>query len=101
MVDLDKIAPVNYKDTDVNTIHVIRKNGLGKFDHDGMKRYISTKYYQTNEDWYATNEADVQTFAEFPFHRCDVDDFGSDKFPENKEFFNSWAGFLVLCPDTH
>ena len=84
MNDLDEIAPLKYNDTQINTIHIIRKNGMGKFDHEAMKRYITPKFYQTNEDWYATNENDVYKQKEYPVHKCNVDDFGgAEKHPNN------------------
>ena len=94
-MNVDDIGSVNYKETQLNIIHVLRKNGSKKFNLKGIDRYITTKFYQRQEDWSKDNPfSDIS----HPSKECDINDFGTE-FPKRKEYFDSWNGFMLLCPD--
>jgi len=42
-----------------------------------MERYLTTKFYQRNEDWY--NLDDVYSYIEYPAKRCGTYDLGKDE----------------------
>lgn len=59
--------------------------------------HVNVTAIQQDLDWYKFGTDGFKTEKTFSMHRCEQADFGDDEL--DKKFFESWTGFMILCPD--
>jgi hypothetical protein len=64
-----------------------------------IESYIELKFEQTSNDWIANPGSNVQKVTQYGWRLCDINDFKDDTGKENNEYFGTWAGFDLICPE--
>ena len=109
-VDLDKVDPIEYANSDFMAFWVLTKSDdfgapiyLNSFD-PAYNRTVSTmikiQILQQNSDWF---NSQPHEYINYEVKQCDVKDFCLQKNIEecseaNVANFKAWAGFSLICP---
>ena len=85
-------------------ISIIRKqanNNLEELHGNGeLKGYLDYYFTEETTNWYEPDEPNKRyRKRRIEAHRCQPEDFVMSEDEQSKALFDSWAGFLALCPD--
>ena len=82
-------------------LHKSIKKEDPRFLEDGVDRYISVTFSQTDENWHVDDITDNEAIfkrKKFPAVQCTKDHFGNTT--RSLQLFNAWKGFSLFCLDT-
>lgn len=94
----ESVSHIRYDDLRTNLFLVFRWQDGGHIDmtHEQLKPYIDAKAIQIDTDWNQKGENHINETI-FEMRTCTKEDFGNSS--TSVKYFESWKGFLILCPE--
>lgn len=100
--NVTEIGPVNYPDLNLTMFWVIRKQDKkaeSLATKSDLKEYIDYYFVQEDTNWYKPANQGRYTSKRVEARPCTKEDFGVDDRNMGEYIYNSWEGFLFVCPD--